>query len=134
MKNDPERLAEAARVLACHCFSQVSIEGNRMAGIANWHIVCEPRIVRKSMLPVLWADLLEKAEAAQQWPMLMHIRCGDWACTSLNPWFDDWGTGFENTITQPIRDWWLFQGEEVAFPGRYFAKATTLLGLQFKRQ
>ena len=129
-----ELLKEAGRVLACHCFCQVSLEGNRLDGITNWHIMCAPGTVRKSAMPALWAGVLERADPPKLWPMMMHVRCGDWACTSLNPWFDDWGTEFENTITQPVRDWWLCHGEDIAFPGRYFAKATTLLGLQFKRQ
>ncbi len=133
-KKDLEQMSEAARILACRCFCDVRIEGQRMAGIPSWYIICVPRTIRKSMLPVLWPDVVKQAEIEQQWPMLMHIRCGDWACTGLNMWFDDWGKGFDNTTTMTIADWWLFHGEEKAFPSRHLAKASALLGFQVKRQ
>lgn len=134
MKDKRELILEAARVLGCYCFCQVSIEGNQITGIPNWHVMCAPGVVRKSMMPVLWADVVTQAEAIQQWPMMMHLRKGDWACTSLNPWFDEWGTGFDNTMTQPVPDWWLLHGEDVAFPRRSLAKAASVLNFQVKRQ
>lgn len=134
MKDKSELIFDAARVVGCYCFCHVSIEGNRIAGIPNWHVMCAPGVVRKSTMPVLWADVVAQAETGQQWPMMMHWLKGRWACTSLNMWFDDWGTGFDNTITCPVPDWWLLHGEGIAFPGRNLAKAASVLNFQFKRQ
>lgn len=60
-KKDLEQMSEAARILACRCFCDVRIEGQRMAGIPSWYIICVPRTIRKSMLPVLWPDVVKQA-------------------------------------------------------------------------
>jgi hypothetical protein len=128
MKNNDELMHEITRVLACHCSCQVTIEDDQIIGIPNWHILCVPRIVRKSLLPVLWDDLEKEAQSMQQRPMLMHLLKGDWACTSIHPLFDDWiDTGFNDTMTQTVGYWWQSHGEEIAFPDRY---ATTPPRLQ----
>lgn len=131
MKKCHELMIEAASVLTYHCSCQVSATGDQLTGIPNWHIVCAPRIVRHSTLHELWADIEAQAVTKQQRPMLMHLRRSDWACTSMNPFFDDLGSGFDNTVTQSVIDWWLFKGAEIARPGQAF-DLEKLFGLLLK--
>ena len=120
MKKNNELMHEITRVLTHLCSCEVSIEDDQIVGIPNWYILCVPRIVRKSLLRVLWDDLVEEAQPKQQRPMLMHLVRGDWVCTSVHPLFDDWiEPGFNETMTQSVEYWWPSHGEKIAFPDRH---------------
>lgn len=111
MATDFDLMTEAARVLAWQTASRVDLIGHQLRGVAGWCIDCHPR-ARVAMLPVLWDTVLARAEAERVSPMLMHLRRNEWVCTALSCFFtDDRGTGFDDTHTLRLRDWWLFHGD-----------------------